>query len=121
MTVQLNLPNASLIKVVVTGDFFQLPPVSKGPSGQVKFAFEGELWGQAIKKTFNLTKVFRQKDPGKPQATSSVQLTFTCCDSEFVDMLNEMRFGRLSEASIVKFKSLSRDLHYDDGVAATEL
>lgn len=40
---------------------------------------------------------------------------------EFVDMLNEMRFGRLSNKSINKFKSLSREIVYDDGLGATEL
>ncbi|KAL1944914.1 hypothetical protein VTO73DRAFT_2534 [Trametes versicolor] len=90
------------IQVVVTGDFFQLPPVMKG-SGTVKFAFEGEMWPQTIKKTFNLTKVFRQRDP------------------EFVDMLNEMRFGRLTDKSIQRFKALSRDIVYEDGLGATEL
>ncbi|KAJ8489347.1 hypothetical protein ONZ51_g2972 [Trametes cubensis] len=90
------------IQVVVTGDFFQLPPVNKG-SAAVKFAFEADMWSQTIKKTFNLTKVFRQRDP------------------EFVDMLNEMRFGRLSDRSIAKFKSLSREIIYEDGLGATEL
>ncbi|CAL1714612.1 unnamed protein product [Somion occarium] len=89
------------IQLVVTGDFFQLPPVNKG--GQVKFAFEAEYWKQAIKNTFNLTQVFRQRDP------------------EFVDMLNEMRFGRLTQKSIMKFKRLEREIDYEDGVSATEL
>lgn len=40
---------------------------------------------------------------------------------EFVDMLNEMRFGRLSHKSIAKFKSLSRPIEYEDGMGATEL
>jgi ATP-dependent DNA helicase PIF1 len=41
--------------------------------------------------------------------------------SEFVNMLNEMRFGRLTPKSINKFKSLSREVVYDDGIGATEL
>ena len=41
--------------------------------------------------------------------------------SEFVNMLNEMRFGKLTTGSVAKFKSLSRPLEYSDGVAATEL
>lgn len=90
------------IQVVVTGDFFQLPPVGKGTS-QVKFAFEARLWNQTIKRTFNLNKVFRQKD------------------QQFVDMLNEMRFGRLSQESIARFKSLSRPINDNDGLGATEL
>jgi hypothetical protein len=39
----------------------------------------------------------------------------------FVDMLNEMRFGKLSQASIARFKKLSRPLKFDDGIDATEL
>lgn len=50
------------IQLVVCGDFFQLPPVVK--SGQVKFAFEAQKWSECIERTFNLTKVFRQKDQG---------------------------------------------------------
>lgn len=90
------------IQVVVTGDFFQLPPVNKA-GGQMKFAFEAEAWHSTIQRTFNLTKVFRQKD------------------QEFVDMLNEMRFGRLSSKSIAKFRSLSRNIVYEDGLGPTEL
>ena len=40
---------------------------------------------------------------------------------EFVKMLNEMRFGKLTPGSIDKFKSLSRPLNFDDGIAPTEL
>ncbi|KAG2075731.1 hypothetical protein BDR04DRAFT_861224 [Suillus decipiens] len=36
-------------------------------------------------------------------------------------MLNEMRFGRLSQGSIARFKSLSRPINDDDGLGATEL
>ncbi|TFY61840.1 hypothetical protein EVJ58_g4258 [Rhodofomes roseus] len=90
------------IQVIVTGDFFQLPPVNK--SGKVNFAFEAEMWKHTIKdNTFKLTKVFRQRD------------------QEFVDMLNEMRYGQLSQRSIERFKSLDREIEYEDGVAAAEL
>jgi len=36
-------------------------------------------------------------------------------------MLNEMRFGNLSRASIAKFRSLSRNIDYNDGIGPTEL
>lgn len=51
------------VQVIVTGDFFQLPPVTRG-NAQPKFAFEAERWNETIKRTFNLTKVFRQRDQG---------------------------------------------------------
>lgn len=40
---------------------------------------------------------------------------------EFIDMLNEMRFGRLTKKSIDKFRSLNREIEYEDGLAPTEL
>jgi hypothetical protein len=49
-------------QLVVTGDFFQLPPVNKG--GSAKYAFEAMAWNEAIQATVNLTQVFRQKDTG---------------------------------------------------------
>jgi len=36
-------------------------------------------------------------------------------------MLNEMRFGRLSDASITKFRKLKRLPQYSDGIEPTEL
>lgn len=56
-----------------------------------------------------------------------VRGTITCTSwwlitlAEFVEMLNEMRFGKLTQASIEKFKSLSRPLKFDDGIVPTEL
>jgi ATP-dependent DNA helicase PIF1 len=51
------------IQLVVTGDFFQLPPVPD--HGQVaKFAFEASKWKQCIPHTIKLSNVFRQKDHG---------------------------------------------------------
>ena len=49
-------------QLIVTGDFFQLPPVMK--NAEAKFAFEAQLWHEIIEHTFNLTKVFRQTDQG---------------------------------------------------------
>ena len=40
---------------------------------------------------------------------------------EFVDMLNEMRFGQLSQSSIAKFHKLKRQPKYADGLEPTEL
>lgn len=51
-------------QVVITGDFFQLPPVSKG-NRPIRYAFEAVAWTQTIKRAIRLTKVFRQKDEGE--------------------------------------------------------
>ncbi|OSX67965.1 hypothetical protein POSPLADRAFT_1128615, partial [Postia placenta MAD-698-R-SB12] len=39
----------------------------------------------------------------------------------FVDMLNAMRLGQLSEDAAVKFRALSRPVIYEDGIEPTDL
>jgi ATP-dependent DNA helicase PIF1 len=90
------------IQLVITGDFFQLPPVpEKGRAA--KFAFDAATWNTTIEHTILLTHVFRQKDP------------------TFANMLNEIRLGKLTPASIKEFQRLSRPLKYEDEISATEL
>jgi ATP-dependent DNA helicase PIF1 len=91
------------IQLVITGDFFQLPPVPES-GRQSKFAFDAGTWTTSIEHTIGLHHVFRQKDP------------------IFAGMLNEMREGRMSAASIANFKKLDRALPpSDDNIEATEL
>jgi ATP-dependent DNA helicase PIF1 len=54
------------IQLVITGDFFQLPPVPDYDNKErgAKFAFDATTWPTAIHHTIGLTEVFRQKDPG---------------------------------------------------------
>lgn len=51
------------IQLVVTGDFFQLPPVPDGGQ-EATFAFDANTWTTVMQHTIGLTQVFRQKDPG---------------------------------------------------------
>jgi ATP-dependent DNA helicase PIF1 len=90
------------IQLVVTGDFFQLPPVPD--KNQVaKFAFDAATWNTTIEHTILLTHVFRQKDP------------------TFANMLNELRLGKLTPATIHAFKVMSRPLTFKDDIECTEL
>ncbi|CAI6092260.1 unnamed protein product [Clonostachys chloroleuca] len=92
------------IQLIITGDFFQLPPVPDGDSKrEVKFAFEASTWNTTIDHTIGLTEVFRQRDP------------------VFAKMLNEMRLGEISPASERAFKALARPLKFNDGVDMAEL
>jgi ATP-dependent DNA helicase PIF1 len=91
------------IQLIITGDFFQLPPVPDFGK-QAKFAFDAGTWTTSIEHTIGLTHVFRQKDP------------------VFAGMLNEMREGRLTSESITRFKQLERPLPVtEESVEATEL
>jgi ATP-dependent DNA helicase PIF1 len=54
------------IQLVITGDFFQLPPVPDGDKKrEMKFSFEAATWNTSIDHTIGLTEVFRQRDPGE--------------------------------------------------------
>ncbi|XP_022860372.1 ATP-dependent DNA helicase PIF1-like [Olea europaea var. sylvestris] len=49
------------IQLVVSGDFFQLPPVlKKKKKGAKKFAFEADCWNASFDMQIELTKPFRQ-------------------------------------------------------------
>ncbi|KAA8567812.1 hypothetical protein EYC84_008267 [Monilinia fructicola] len=93
------------IQLVITGDFFQLPPVPdyNHKGRDVKFAFDAATWKTAINHTIGLTEVFRQKDP------------------VFANMLNEMRLGRVSQDTIRAFAGMKRAINYEDDLTATEL
>jgi ATP-dependent DNA helicase PIF1 len=91
------------IQLVITGDFFQLPPVPERGT-QAKFAFDAGTWTTSIEHTIGLHHVFRQKDP------------------VFAGMLNEMREGRLTPESISRFRRLERPLPTtEENIEATEL
>lgn len=68
------------IQLLVVGDFFQLPPVSK-KDDPVQFAFESKAWKEAISGTIELTIIQRQKDEA------------------FQTILKEARIGSLSKES----------------------
>ncbi|KAG7806493.1 hypothetical protein KL921_004890 [Ogataea angusta] len=90
------------LQLVICGDFYQLPPVTK--HGEPVFAFESQAWKQAIKYTIVLKKVFRQQS-----------------DRDFINMLNEVRNGNVSEATARKFRALSRPLASKEGVIPAKL
>ena len=63
------------IQIILSGDFLQLPPVSRGKKVK-RFCFQSDVWDEAIEKTMKLTQVKRQKD------------------NAFIEMLEEIRFGK---------------------------
>lgn len=91
------------IQLVITGDYFQLPPVPERGRA-AKFAFDAATWSDTIDHTIGLHHVFRQKDP------------------VFAAMLNEMREGHMKPETISRFKSLNRALEkHEENIEATEL
>lgn len=91
------------VQLVVTGDFFQLPPVSPQNADKY-FAFEAECWNKCFDMQIELTEVFRQSD------------------SEFVSMLNEIRTGECSSTTQARLKGCDRPLKVsNEGILMTKL
>ncbi|KAA8900265.1 hypothetical protein TRICI_006227 [Trichomonascus ciferrii] len=90
------------IQLVLTGDFFQLPPVPE-KDRVAKFAFEAETWSTVVLETYQLCKVFRQKD------------------NTFSTILNEMRLGCITPETVRTFQERSRPLTGTGEIEATEL
>lgn len=74
------------IQVVLAGDFFQLPPVSKIKK-DLKFVWQTELWKNSRIKTCYLEKKYRQND------------------EVLIKILDEIRAGKVSEDSMNVFRS----------------
>lgn len=76
-----------------------------------------------------LTQVYRQKEQGMVFVhTRNYQLVHLHSPSmplilfsEFVDILNNMRLGNLTNAAVRKFHQLQREVKYEDSLRPTEL
>lgn len=89
---RLDVPFGGL-QLVFSGDFYQLPPVEP----QADFCFESPQWDQTFVRVIALTSIFRQ------------------VDSTFQSILNQIRIGDLSDASLETLKKqLSKPIgeHY---------
>lgn len=94
------------VQLIFTGDFFQLPPVSRGRrAGDHDYAFLHPVWKELFgpESCYELTRVFRQAE--KP----------------LVALLNDVRYGRASAESIALLQELSRDLKPPPGIEPTLL
>jgi ATP-dependent DNA helicase PIF1 len=91
------------IQVILCGDFLQLPPVRKG--AKVSFAFDSHVWDKLFPRAnmITLKNVFRQSD------------------SRFVDCLESIRRGKVTDAHDELLRSLSRPLDNADGIQAVLL
>lgn len=70
------------VRLVLFGDFFQLPPVNS-----INFCFESGVWEQAKIQTILLKEFFRQQD------------------TRFIKLLNNIRFGSVNKDDIELLKT----------------
>ncbi|MDP3970557.1 MAG: PIF1 family DEAD/DEAH box helicase [bacterium] len=84
------------LQVVLSGDYFQLPPINRGYSSSKNFAFEAEVWKQLDLSVCYLDRVFRQdEDP-------------------LLIILEELRAGELSEDSMFKLQERTEESAPED-------
>ena len=90
----------SIPQMILSGDFFQLPPVAKAGGTGYRFAFEAESWSKTFDrhKMQTLTRVFRQQEDG------------------FVRILEGMRKGLIGVEERATLQSCDRPVFYDDGI-----
>lgn len=85
------------VQVILCGDFCQLPPV------EGTFCFDAKCWKQANIKTILLTQSHRQAD-----------------DAKFLDILNELRWGKCSPETLQVLEAC-KDTTFEDGILPTVL
>lgn len=90
------------IQIILCGDFLQLPPVGNTDS-KTRFCFQSKAWEQCVKHTFELQKVHRQSDP------------------IFVNILNNVRIGRVTDEIAKTLAGTSAQQIEKDGILATRL
>jgi len=91
------------IQLILSGDFHQLPPVVKDQLTR-KFAFESQSWQRCIQASVQLTQVFRQND------------------SDFIDILAEIRAGTAPESTLrALLARCAAPLELEDGILPTQL
>ncbi|CAJ0843310.1 8504_t:CDS:2, partial [Entrophospora sp. SA101] len=86
------------ILLIIAGDFFQLPPIRND-----KFCYEANSWHKCFKHTIQLSVVLRQKEP------------------EFINMLNEIRIGLVTEKTLNIMEMLKQPCEYFDEIQPTKL
>ena len=74
------------MQVVLCGDFFQLPPITRG-SGEISFVNKSQAWCDMNLHICYLQEQYRQTDPS------------------FLDVLNEIRSNSVSEKTMNKLRS----------------
>ncbi len=90
------------MQVILCGDFFQLPPISRFGEPNALFAYEAEIWQKADFKICYLEEQHRQTD------------------FAFIKVLNEIRKNRLSEEGMKHLKCRHNKKTYQ-GIEPTRL
>ena len=91
------------IQMILFGDFFQLPPISKDKDSKNNFCFNSIAWHNLNPQIFLLKTVFRQRDP------------------KFVKILDNIRFGKIDEEDKQILSSRINAIDTDSSIKPTIL
>ncbi|KAK7603114.1 hypothetical protein V9T40_003113 [Parthenolecanium corni] len=89
------------IKLILCGDFLQLPPVNR--NSKAKFCFQTAAWSRCQLQCFNLKQVHRQSD------------------NVFVSILNNIRLGKVTEEITARLKATTKNVLEKEGIIPTQL
>lgn len=90
------------IQLIICGDFFQLPPISKS-NEKANFCFQSEAWSKCVQLNYELKRVHRQKD------------------HQFVQILNEIRMGCVNQETLQVLQKTSLQRIETEDIKATRL
>lgn len=85
------------LQVIVSGDFFQLPPVNKDNDGEKHYCFNSHSWKTIKFKTCYLQKIYRQAN-----------------DRTFIDILNNIRKNKVTKEQKAVLDELSENTYNND-------
>lgn len=98
------------IQLVVSGDFFQLPPIlKKKKKGAKEFAFEADCWKASFDLQIELTKVFRQSDAELVKLLQGIRRGE--CDPEDLQLLRQRCFTAEEDPSVVQLFPMNEDVN----------
>lgn len=97
------------MQVVLVGDFFQLPPVSR--NGQAAFAFAAEAWQAADFTVCYLSEQHRQEDPAFLDVLSAIRVGEVTEDH--VALLQERQVEPSANADVILTKLYSHNADVD--------
>ncbi|KAF3635893.1 hypothetical protein T459_20383 [Capsicum annuum] len=106
------------IQLVVSGDFFQLPPVISNKGQQKEFAFEADCWNASFDMQIELKTIFKQSDAqlikllqgirkGKYDS-EDLKLLDQCCSKVEPDSSAVQLYPRIEDVNRVNAQRLDR-------------
>ncbi|CDZ97862.1 mitochondrial dna helicase [Phaffia rhodozyma] len=112
------------LQVIITGDFYQLPPIEGRDSWgrkrtEVKYAFEAKSWDKVVDEAVKLTRVFRQTD--SELISHLNKLREGRCDPDTTDFFQSLEHKQWEESNVMKLLPTRRQVEKENLRRLTEL